>query len=525
MNGLRQGIVLVAAGFILNVVFLGILFNYNIMNLEFQVYFNATASETGIPGAVSIGILNLATPMTTVVCKLVGYQIVVIAGVLMCGTSLIASTIVSQIHVLIFLHGILYGLGSNFVHIPQLHLLRHHFSGKRYNKACVAILTGIGVGIAITSLLLEKLFLVYGLQKSLRIYGACIVCIGLLASMGTRLPAKKHYESHQSISSKYSKHNDNINENPETLETTQSTVHTKSCHISPHHEYQAHSMGMELKSKHDSIEDELQIELFNTKGISVVSGEKISENMEEISDTGLNAEETTLFNVGVSTNCSHGHCVINEHIQETADNELSKVHDEQGVYQAGKKAGKIYLLKKMLKNLDFWLCQPMFFLYSLAITFSFVSLSNFMDENGMTSEEVAYTLSLMGFADLATRVLFIFVASCLPVSITVVVAIMNLALFVISVLLSFNFSNTVLKALILVMSFPRALLLALVLPVCVEIFGKQLSAEAMSVAYFLIGMGALYIHTHIYFIEEHQKVDTLRGEGCQSSEGDATPDT
>ncbi|XP_071965153.1 uncharacterized protein [Antedon mediterranea] len=445
--------VLVLGAFIINLVFLGLLFNYNLLHLEFQNEFNATASEIGAVGAVSIGIMNIVTPLTTILCQTVGFRPIVIIGVVMCGTGLITTTFVSQSHIFImFSYGTLYGLGCNFVHIPALQILIYHFSGKNYNRACVAVLTGIGTGIAITSPLLENIFLLYGFKNTLRVYGAFGMCIGLLAAIPIRLPVEMHSEGQRStIYDSTEIGYDLYDRIPEKETSADTEVH---------------------KATQPSTYDE----------VSHTYNENI--NLSEF-DESFSMNTDKKYEMKYSTEIE-----ISEDIAQIDGQELKNIGKALKKNKSGV-ISKVLLLKMMLKNLNFWLCQPMFFLYSLAITFSFVCAGNFMNDRGATSQEIVRVLSGMGFTDLMTRVLFVLVASWLPTSLTFIITIMNLALFVISILLSLNISNTFVNVLLIGLSLPRTCLLMLVLPVCVEIFGKQLSAEAMSVAYSLIGVGSI----------------------------------
>ncbi|XP_071956514.1 uncharacterized protein [Antedon mediterranea] len=472
----NRGLALVVAGFSLNLSVLGITLNYNILHLKLQEQFNATASETGIVGGVAVGLFNIASPLTTFLCQACSPRHVVIVGAIMCGSSLVVSTFLSQFSHLIFSYGVLFGVGSSFVHIPPLYLLVFYFSGKRYNRACVAILTGIGAGVAITSPLLEKCFSVYGFFYTLRMYGACTICIGLTASLAMgkpRLTKTKTCKYGPIANSK----NDQVNDLRLNLIN--------------------HPVSAELKAKQRS--NDFKGEKTETKDKELpFCKEKICKI---ILLQELEIEEATLKKNcnGSISNTKYDKEITNEMkhsvpIELKAKQENNDFNDENKIKElilSEEKISKIILLKAMLQSSNFWICQPMFFLFSIGITFTFVSAANFMDEKSMSSEEIARTLSFMGIGSLITRVVFVVIASCLPVSVTFIISISNLLLCVLSILLTFDISNTCVTVLFIGLSIPRALCLVLSLPVCVELFGKRISTEAMSVAYCFFGMGSL----------------------------------
>ncbi|XP_071945551.1 uncharacterized protein [Antedon mediterranea] len=459
----HRGLALVVAGFFLNLCALGIALNYNILHLRLQEQFNATASEIGTAGGVAVGLFNIASPLTTFLCQVCSPRHVVIVGVVMCGSSLIVSTFLSQAKILIFSYGVLFGLGSSFVHIPPLYLLVFYFSGKRYNRACVAVVTGIGAGVAITSPLLEKCFSIYGMFNTLRVYGACTIFIGLAASLAMAKPTLTQYTKVQS--------------------------NTKDDQVRPAISNEINcSVSTELKSKQDQKTETCKYkeltfcEEKTCKLILLETGKpSLKQNCNvSISNTNDDQVRNNEINHPVSTE-------LLEAIQANNDAEINK--DDELNFSI-EKTSKIILLKTMLRSSNFWICQPMFLLYSIGITFSFVGAANFMDEKGISSEEIARTLSFMGFGSLITRVVFVVIASCLPVSITFIISISNLLLCVLSIFLTLDISNTCVTVLFIGLSVPRDLCLVLVLPICVELFGKNISMEAYSVAYCFFGVGA-----------------------------------
>ncbi|XP_071945563.1 uncharacterized protein [Antedon mediterranea] len=351
---------------------------------------------------------------------------------------------------LIFSYGVLFGVGSSFVHIPPLYLLVFYFSGKRYNRACVAVLTGLGAGVAITSPLLEKCFSVYGFFYTLRI----------------PIPNTK---------------NDQVNDLRLMLINN--------------------PVSAELKAKQESndIKDE-RTETNKPK-------DKELPFCEEKTSKKILLQELEMEKPILKQNCNGSISNTKDHqeitnemkhsvpIELKAKQENNDFNDENIIKDietfSEEKISKIILVKTMLRSSNFWICQPMFLLYSIGITFSFVSAANFMDEKSISSEEIARTLSFMGFGSLITRVVFVVIASCLPVSITFILSISNLLLCVISIVLTFDISNTFVILLFIGLSIPRALCMVLPLPVCVELFGKRISTEAVSVAYCFFGIGSL----------------------------------
>ncbi|XP_071956637.1 uncharacterized protein [Antedon mediterranea] len=475
----HRGLALVVAGFSLNLSVLGITLNYNILHLKLQEQFNATASETGIVGGVAVGLWSIASPLSTFLCQVCSPRLVVIAGVVMCGSSLVVSTLLSQFSYLIFSYGVLFGVGSSFVHIAPLYLLVFYFSGKRYNRACVAILVGIGAGVAITSPLLERCFSVYGFFYTLRMYGACTICIGLTASLAMGKPRLTRTKT-----CKYgpigNAKNDHVNDLSLKLIN--------------------HSVSAELREKQDS--NDFKDERTETNRPK----DKELPFCEEKTSKKILLQELEMEKPILKQNCNGSISNTKDHqeitneikhsvpIELKAKQENNDFNDEniiKDIEFREDKISKIILLKAMLKSSNFWICQPMFFLYSIGITFSFVSAANFMDEKGISSEEIARTLSFMGFGSLITRVGFVVIASCLPVSIKFIISISNLLLCVILIVLTFDISNSFVILLFIGLSIPRALCMVLPLPVCVELFGKRISTEAVSVAYCFFGIGSL----------------------------------
>ncbi|XP_071965156.1 monocarboxylate transporter 9-like isoform X2 [Antedon mediterranea] len=362
MNNSRAGILVVISGFLFHVIFFGFILNYNVMYLGLQNHFNSTEIETGIPGYVSYGIFSLATPLSTVFFTLTNHRTVVITGVILCCASLVISALVASIYILIFSFGVLFGLGANFFHIPSLHILIYYYSGKRYNQACVAVSTGVGAGILVSSLLLEKMFIEFGLKNTFLIYGGCALCIGLLLSITMVVPRQDNDET-KTVSDSY----------------------------------------LVVKEAETVIERDVK-QGDNSNNVNLISDVKPTEISRDESECTFVREDEPLpssptVDKRETSNLMGG--------RKDFENGSTSSHiDKTTAIKKNTKFNSLKLFLDMIKTVNFWLCFPMFMLFYIAIPFSLVSLSSFMSERGIASHVIVRTLSLMGVIDLATRSTF-----------------------------------------------------------------------------------------------------------------------
>ncbi|XP_033125364.1 monocarboxylate transporter 12-like [Anneissia japonica] len=174
------GWVLVVSSFIITIPLHGIEYSYNSLMVWFQDEFQASKSETGLAGTIAIGLLSLSSPLSFFLLEFVSTRTVILLGVAMCSTGLFASSFVPSLPYLYFTYGVLYGIGSNFTHVPALALIIKYFPKKHtVSSTCIAQL-GASIGVIALPSIVETLFGQLGWRMSMRIFAGVMLLTGTL---------------------------------------------------------------------------------------------------------------------------------------------------------------------------------------------------------------------------------------------------------------------------------------------------------------------------------------------------------
>ncbi|XP_033123712.1 uncharacterized protein LOC117122279 [Anneissia japonica] len=152
---------------------------------------------------------------------------------------------------------------------------------------------------------------------------------------------------------------------------------------------------------------------------------------------------------------------------------------------------QLWIYVKMFSRVECWLLSIGFFITAVTITFTFVNMGSLMKSNAIGESKITYILTLMGVADLVTRVLLSAAVSHLPISTTLAFSLTSILATIPTYLLTVFGSYTGMFTLSMLISVARTILYSLVLTVCVEVFGVRFAGQSIGIAYAVIGVGSL----------------------------------
>ncbi|XP_033104572.1 monocarboxylate transporter 13-like [Anneissia japonica] len=144
----------------------------------------------------------------------------------------------------------------------------------------------------------------------------------------------------------------------------------------------------------------------------------------------------------------------------------------------------------LFRRRDFILCLIGILLSTSAVTFTLISVGNYLSVNGMDLSVISFVLVLMGVGDLAGRIIAAIFSDRLPISRILQNALSNIAAAVPSICLPFISTQIGRIVAFTVMSVPRAWLLVLTPSIAMEVSSDETRAESVAALYMAFGAGA-----------------------------------
>ncbi|XP_071959558.1 monocarboxylate transporter 5-like [Antedon mediterranea] len=175
-------IVIVFTAFINNIFYSGFIHSYNLLYLELHNTFNSTATQTGIPGAVSVSLFSGCCIFVTFIFQKIGHQKTVILGVTLCCLGLLVSSFSQRITWLYITYGVFYGFGICCIYMSFTDKIMRSFK-KRYSSTvtCTAFI-GASLGIMLAPVI-EWLYKQYKWRVTLRIFSGVFAVIGYSSTL------------------------------------------------------------------------------------------------------------------------------------------------------------------------------------------------------------------------------------------------------------------------------------------------------------------------------------------------------
>ncbi|XP_053368152.1 monocarboxylate transporter 10-like [Clarias gariepinus] len=162
----------------------GILFVF--MLKEFGSEFDADLRfRTAWVGSLSIGIVDVCSPIVSVFTDVFGCRITAVSGAVVGLVGLLASSFVKSLGLMYFTYGVVFGCGCSFAYQPSFIILGHYFK-KRLGLVNGVVTAGSSVFTVSLSLLLPSLLDRVGLHNTLRVL--CILMLVLVLAGFTYKP-------------------------------------------------------------------------------------------------------------------------------------------------------------------------------------------------------------------------------------------------------------------------------------------------------------------------------------------------
>ncbi|ELT97508.1 hypothetical protein CAPTEDRAFT_171008 [Capitella teleta] len=150
------GWVICAASFLASVILDGVCFSFGIFYIEFLDYYGSSKAKTSWVGSVLNGMYLSMGPLVGGLANKFGCRRVAIIGSLMASASLFLSTFSPNIDVLIFVYGALGGFGFGLMYLPAIVMVGYYFEKRRALATGIAV-CGSGIGAFVFAPMCEKL--------------------------------------------------------------------------------------------------------------------------------------------------------------------------------------------------------------------------------------------------------------------------------------------------------------------------------------------------------------------------------
>ncbi|XP_048772237.1 monocarboxylate transporter 9-like [Ostrea edulis] len=173
------GWVIVLGAFVCNVIVDGICFTFGIYVQDIIDFYGADESKSVLVGSLLVGCYLMAGPVVSALANKFGCRKVTIFGSLLTCLALLVSTCAPSIEVLMFLYGVVGGIGMGLIYLPSIVIIGYWFERKRAFATGIAV-CGSGIGALIFAPINRQLLEEYDWKQSLVIVAGivlnCAVC-------------------------------------------------------------------------------------------------------------------------------------------------------------------------------------------------------------------------------------------------------------------------------------------------------------------------------------------------------------
>lgn len=171
------GWVIVFASFMCNMVVDGIAYSFGILLPELIKEYGSTKSKTALVGSLLPGTTMLVGPLVSVVVNKFGCRTATILGSIIASAAMVLSTFCPTVEVLLWVYGVMGGIGCGLMYLPAVVCVGYYFESKRSLATGIAV-CGSGVGTFAFAPLASALVNSYGWSgTNLAMGGIALVCV------------------------------------------------------------------------------------------------------------------------------------------------------------------------------------------------------------------------------------------------------------------------------------------------------------------------------------------------------------
>ena len=170
------GWIVVLASFVGNYVVDGIQYSFGVLLQDLVTHFDSDFATVSLAGGTVTGVFLSIGIVTTTLVTIFGCRPVYAAGSLLAALAMAASIFSPNIHIFIFLYGILGGIGHGFITMSGILLVSLYFEKRRALAIGIAR-SGSSTGSMVVTGLGNYICTSYGWKAALWTYaGHCLVC-------------------------------------------------------------------------------------------------------------------------------------------------------------------------------------------------------------------------------------------------------------------------------------------------------------------------------------------------------------
>eukprot|EP00105_Crassostrea_gigas_P031763 XP_011454550.1 PREDICTED: monocarboxylate transporter 13 isoform X2 [Crassostrea gigas] len=193
--------VILAGSSLIFMIYVGTLKTSGLFFVAFQDYYKSEAFTTSIiPGILQIVYSIASLPILTVGLDHLSARQMIIIGGFLGSIAYFIGFFADRIEILIFTHGVLYGIGCATIHGPTAYLIGLYFNRRR-ELANSVLVASSGFGGLVVPPLYRYLLDVYGLRGTMLIFSGVILHVVALAGL-LKPPSLFHHPSNSNEKSK-----------------------------------------------------------------------------------------------------------------------------------------------------------------------------------------------------------------------------------------------------------------------------------------------------------------------------------
>lgn len=185
------GWVIVLVSFVCNLVVDGIAYSFGIILQRLAEDFDETVGKVAWAGSLLNGVYLLTGPVASALTNAYGFRPVCIIGSILGSASFALSTVVPNVYTLLFVYGVMGGIGIGLIYLPAIVAVNYYFESRRALATGIAV-CGSGVGAFLFAPLASLILATYDWKGVNLIFSAilllCVFCGALMKPLVFKSP-------------------------------------------------------------------------------------------------------------------------------------------------------------------------------------------------------------------------------------------------------------------------------------------------------------------------------------------------
>ncbi|XP_072018079.1 monocarboxylate transporter 7-like [Amphiura filiformis] len=184
----RRGWLIVVAGFILDIPFMGMVMSFGELLLPLLDTFGGSTAAISWVGSIGFGMAYVMNPISTPLYNRFGCQPVSMFGVILGAVALFLCSFVKKFWFMFFTYSLMFGFATNLCYNPPLILTGAWFPTRHHVLATCTLVAGIPFGSLVMNPVCQSLVEAIGLSNTYRTLSALTLIIGIPCCLVLKQP-------------------------------------------------------------------------------------------------------------------------------------------------------------------------------------------------------------------------------------------------------------------------------------------------------------------------------------------------